>query len=80
MYVDWLGWTLDASGVQMIVTQKLTSLAFNYYDGSAEETEKKASFPSATSSRKKIRFLPSSPAEATGISSGTRVTEAAQCG
>lgn len=33
-YTDFLGWTLDWTMQQMIVTQKLHALAFNYWDGS----------------------------------------------
>lgn len=33
LHVDYLGWTMDYTGPQMILTIKLTSLAFNLYDG-----------------------------------------------
>eukprot|EP01116_Phalansterium_solitarium_P011443 TRINITY_DN27123_c0_g1_i1.p1 TRINITY_DN27123_c0_g1~~TRINITY_DN27123_c0_g1_i1.p1 ORF type:complete len:475 (+),score=132.32 TRINITY_DN27123_c0_g1_i1:217-1641(+) len=33
MYFDWMGWTMDFTTSQMLLTQKLTSMAFNYFDG-----------------------------------------------
>lgn len=33
LYVDYMGWTPDYTGPQMILTIKLTSMAWNYYDG-----------------------------------------------
>jgi len=33
LHVDYLGWNMDYTGPQMILTIKLTSLAFNLYDG-----------------------------------------------
>ncbi|KAH9157732.1 hypothetical protein AeRB84_000467 [Aphanomyces euteiches] len=33
MYVDYMGVTLEISGAQMVLCMKLTSFAFNYYDG-----------------------------------------------
>jgi lysophospholipid acyltransferase len=32
-YVDYMGWTLDFTTMQMVLTIKLTSFCFNYYDG-----------------------------------------------
>jgi len=32
-YTDYMGWTLDFTTMQMVLTIKLTSFAFNYYDG-----------------------------------------------
>jgi len=32
-YIDYMGWTLDFTTMQMVLTIKLTSFAFNYYDG-----------------------------------------------
>eukprot|EP00163_Fabomonas_tropica_P019340 TRINITY_DN3393_c3_g1_i5.p1 TRINITY_DN3393_c3_g1~~TRINITY_DN3393_c3_g1_i5.p1 ORF type:complete len:271 (+),score=50.94 TRINITY_DN3393_c3_g1_i5:89-901(+) len=39
MITDYGGWTLDATGPQMVLTVKLTSFAFNVYDGSKKEGE-----------------------------------------
>jgi len=33
MHTEWLGWSMDFSGPQMMATIKITSLAFNYHDG-----------------------------------------------
>ncbi len=33
IYVDYMGWTLDFTTMQMILTIKLTSFGYNYYDG-----------------------------------------------
>ncbi|CAM9733108.1 unnamed protein product [Phaeothamnion confervicola] len=33
MYVDYMGWSLDFTGPQMVLTIKLSSFAFNVYDG-----------------------------------------------
>lgn len=33
LHVDYLGWSLDVTGVLMLLTQKMTSLAYNLYDG-----------------------------------------------
>lgn len=33
LYVDYLGWSLDFTGPQMILTIKLSSFAYNVYDG-----------------------------------------------
>ncbi|KAF1777658.1 Membrane bound O-acyl transferase, MBOAT [Phytophthora cactorum] len=33
LYVDYMGWTLDFTGPQMLLVIKLTSFAYNYYDG-----------------------------------------------
>ncbi|CAM9836940.1 unnamed protein product, partial [Chrysoparadoxa australica] len=33
MYVDYMGWSLDFTGPQMILVMKLSSMAFNIYDG-----------------------------------------------
>eukprot|EP00656_Telonema_subtile_P057001 TRINITY_DN9274_c0_g1_i2.p1 TRINITY_DN9274_c0_g1~~TRINITY_DN9274_c0_g1_i2.p1 ORF type:complete len:326 (-),score=80.20 TRINITY_DN9274_c0_g1_i2:886-1863(-) len=44
MSTEWLGWSMDFSGPQMMATLKITSLAFNYHDGKAgrdEATRKK---------------------------------------
>jgi len=39
MMTDWMGWKQDASTLQMILTCKLTSLAFNYQDGMEKDLE-----------------------------------------
>lgn len=36
LYVDYMGWTLDFTGPQMLLTIKLTSLAYSLYDGSVD--------------------------------------------
>jgi hypothetical protein len=33
IYVDYMGWSLDITGPQMLLVIKLTSFAYNYYDG-----------------------------------------------
>jgi lysophospholipid acyltransferase len=33
MWLRWISWDLDFTGVQMILTIKLTSIGYNYYDG-----------------------------------------------
>eukprot|EP00928_Gymnodinium_smaydae_P013476 TRINITY_DN14912_c0_g2_i2.p1 TRINITY_DN14912_c0_g2~~TRINITY_DN14912_c0_g2_i2.p1 ORF type:complete len:526 (-),score=64.13 TRINITY_DN14912_c0_g2_i2:124-1701(-) len=40
MWSDWLGYTMDFSGPQMMATIKVTSCAFNYSDGCAGRSEK----------------------------------------
>lgn len=35
MYVDYMGWTMDATASQMLLLIKLTSFAYNYHDGTA---------------------------------------------
>lgn len=39
IYVDYMGWSLDFTGPQMILVIKLTSFAFNYYDGVSEKVQ-----------------------------------------
>eukprot|EP01132_Coremiostelium_polycephalum_P004175 gene4175-5225_t len=39
MYNDYMGWTLDYTGPQMILTLKLVSCAWNLYDGSRPSSE-----------------------------------------
>lgn len=36
VYVDYMGWTLDFTGPQMLLTIKLTTMAFNLYDGTVD--------------------------------------------
>ncbi|GLD95209.1 hypothetical protein PINS_up003851 [Pythium insidiosum] len=65
LYVDYMGWTLDFTGPQMILVIKLTSFAYNYYDGVVDKTaEKKSLSPAAAkmyAARKKLAIteLPS---------------------
>ena len=33
MYTDYMGWTMDFTGPQMLLTIKLTTFAFDYVDG-----------------------------------------------
>jgi lysophospholipid acyltransferase len=42
VYVDYLGWSLDFTGPQMILTIKLSSFAYNVYDGSKHSEEEAA--------------------------------------
>lgn len=35
MHVDYMGWSMDATASQMLLLIKLTSFAYNYYDGTA---------------------------------------------
>eukprot|EP01113_Clastostelium_recurvatum_P026253 TRINITY_DN3152_c0_g2_i3.p1 TRINITY_DN3152_c0_g2~~TRINITY_DN3152_c0_g2_i3.p1 ORF type:complete len:490 (-),score=107.59 TRINITY_DN3152_c0_g2_i3:21-1490(-) len=54
MYTDYMGWTLDYTGSQMVVTLKLISLAFNYYDGHRKDTHRMTD----EMKRRSIRVLP----------------------
>lgn len=38
LYVDYMGWTLDFTGPQMLLVIKLSSFAYNYYDGVVDKT------------------------------------------
>jgi len=51
-YTDYLGWTLDWTMQMMVITQKLSAIGFNYYDGLAEDAS-----PSQKS--RAIKTLPS---------------------
>ncbi|CAM9195114.1 unnamed protein product [Discosporangium mesarthrocarpum] len=45
-YVDWMGWSLDFTGPQMVLTIKLSSFAYNVHDGRAwAEIEKDTGDP-----------------------------------
>jgi hypothetical protein len=46
MSLDWMGWSLDITGPQMILTIKVTSAAIDYFDGNrpAAEKEKMSEF------------------------------------
>jgi hypothetical protein len=37
MSIDYMGWTIDFTGPQMLLTLKLTTLAFDLYDGTRKE-------------------------------------------
>lgn len=37
IYVDYMGWSLDFTGPQMLLVIKLTSFAYNYYDGVVQD-------------------------------------------
>jgi lysophospholipid acyltransferase len=39
LYVDYLGWSLDYTGPQMVLTLKLTAFAWSYYDGTRPKEE-----------------------------------------
>ncbi|OQR86312.1 lysophospholipid acyltransferase [Achlya hypogyna] len=39
IYVDYLGWSLDFTGPQMLLVIKLTSFAYNVYDGAVTDTK-----------------------------------------
>jgi len=38
MYVDYMGWTLDFTGIQMLLTMKHIMFAFDVYDGTLPES------------------------------------------
>ncbi|TMW63010.1 hypothetical protein Poli38472_005628 [Pythium oligandrum] len=65
LYVDYMGWTLDFTGPQMLLVIKLTSFAYNYFDGVVDKTgEKKDLSPARAklyAARKKLAIteLPS---------------------
>lgn len=39
VWVDYMGWTLDHTGPQMILTIKLSALAYDYFDGTVDKVE-----------------------------------------
>ncbi|DAZ98042.1 TPA: hypothetical protein N0F65_004532 [Lagenidium giganteum] len=51
LYVDYMGWTLDFTGPQMLLVIKLTSFAYNYYDGVVDKAGEKMSEMSAGKAR-----------------------------
>jgi len=51
-YTDYLGWTLDWTMQMMVVTQKLSAIGFNYYDGNAQDA-------SASQKGRSFKTLPS---------------------
>ena len=57
IYNDYMGWTLDFSGPQMLLVIKLTSFAYTYYDGmmGLKKDEKKASVNSRFASVQESR-------------------------
>eukprot|EP00003_Mantamonas_plastica_P006565 TRINITY_DN1538_c0_g1_i1.p2 TRINITY_DN1538_c0_g1~~TRINITY_DN1538_c0_g1_i1.p2 ORF type:complete len:458 (+),score=121.13 TRINITY_DN1538_c0_g1_i1:636-2009(+) len=38
-YTDYMGWSMDFTGPQMIITIKLTTFAYNYHDGQLSDAE-----------------------------------------
>lgn len=53
MHVDWMGWTMDFTGPQMVLTIKLTSIAFDYFDGRCD--------PATRSAEQKVRGISKLP-------------------
>ncbi|GAM22032.1 hypothetical protein SAMD00019534_052070 [Acytostelium subglobosum LB1] len=53
MYVDYMGWTMDFTAPQMVLTLKLTSFAWNLYDGSRPVAEL-----SADEKKRSIKKIP----------------------
>lgn len=41
MYIDYMGWSLDFTGCQMVMTQKVTMLAYQVYDRTSPTADKK---------------------------------------
>jgi MBOAT, membrane-bound O-acyltransferase family len=58
-YVDYLGWTLDFTGTQMVLTQKLWMIAYNIFDGEvlAQGKESRAAQKCAPFSLKEVPNL-----------------------
>lgn len=54
LYVDYLGWSLDFTGPQMILTIKLSSFAYNAYDGMVDADRLKDQAQSDNKYKKKI--------------------------
>ncbi len=50
-----MGWTLDFTGPQMVLTLKLVSIAFNYHDGQLDDSVLKT----AEQKQKRIKAVPS---------------------
>ena len=59
MYTDYLGWHLDFTGPQMLLTQSLTSLAFQVHDGRRLAKGEKLEDPYLA--EKAVKKLPSLP-------------------
>jgi hypothetical protein len=47
MYHDYMGWTLDITGAFMLLTMKLSSVGYNYYDGVVNPMKAPASLKDA---------------------------------
>ncbi len=47
-YINYMGWDLDFTGAQMVITIKLWSLAWNVYDGHVIKTAEEGDVPKAT--------------------------------
>lgn len=58
-YINYLGWDLDFTGAQMVLTQKLYMMAYNLYDGEclANKMENKAAVKCKDFSLKKLPSL-----------------------
>ena len=58
-YINYLGWDLDFTGAQMVLTQKLYMMAYNLYDGEclANKIENKAAVKCKDFSLKKLPSL-----------------------
>ncbi|EGG17545.1 membrane bound O-acyl transferase family protein [Cavenderia fasciculata] len=54
MYTDYMGWKMDYTSPQMVLTLKLTSFAWNYYDGQRASNEL-----TPDQAKKAIKTLPS---------------------
>ena len=39
IYIDYMGWSLDFTGAQMLIVIKLSSFAYNYYDGVVDKNQ-----------------------------------------
>lgn len=59
MYVDYMGWSMDSTASQMILLIKLTSFAYNYHDGVADDGKLVNSRTQETRRRLAITKLPS---------------------
>lgn len=59
MYVDYMGWSMDSTASQMILLIKLTSFAYNYYDGVVGNSEPISNRTQETRRRLAITKLPS---------------------
>jgi hypothetical protein len=72
MYVDYMGWTLDFTTMQMVLTIKLTSIGFNYHDAYV--------FHKLSSAEKEVRILllsrSSMPSKKNGKSALFRASQA----
>lgn len=51
IYVDYMGWTLDFTGPQMLLTIKLTSFAYSHFDGTVDMPRIKKELEDETASK-----------------------------